>query len=469
MSGPTTRFARRIRNAAVVCALGLIAGCAPWRADARAWASAQPTITRELGARARPLGELDAAVPTAAPVWAMVREAHVIGVGEGTHGTREFRRLLHGLVVHAAHEQQPVVLAVELPFNMVLALDAWAGHGWSPDPQIRDRDLSDPKLLASGWLGAVQESRELFTWIRDFNRSAPPERQIRLVGVDVCMTVHCGAEIADYLVDVDPGIESQARDLVLPLRGFDLERTRSPALAARARENLAELRGMLAARRDRIVERRGVDTYESAQRLVWLAERRVDIALAWGDNPVSPERELAMAGTVAWIRDRLGGDGWVLLHAHNGHVGRSRPRMPNGRLSHSPQMGEHLAARLGSDYAVVYTTFDAGEFLAFHTRGRVGAEKFKTRALRAFSVRPAPRGTLEATLRAPTAYALDVGEATAAAGPLADYLRAGHWSRTFTYAWRPSFAVFPVGWTGIAPAADFDVLVYVPRAAATRP
>ncbi|MCY1008398.1 erythromycin esterase family protein [Nannocystis pusilla] len=242
------------------------------------------------------------------------------------------------------------------------------------------------------------------------------------------------------------------------------------ARARRARaENLAELRAMLAARRDRIVARRGDDTYEVAQRLVWLAERRVDIALVGGDNPVSHEREVAMAETVAWIRDRLGDDGRVLLHAHNGHVGRSRSRMPNGRLSHSPQMGEYLVARLGSDYAVVYSTFDAGEFLAFYTRGWVGAEQFKTRLLRAFSVRPAPRGTLEATLRAPAAYALDVGEATAAAGPLADYLRAEHWSRTFTYAWRPSFAVFPVGWTGIAPAADFDVLVYVPLAAATRP
>lgn len=469
MSGPTTRLSWRVRTAAVVGALWLAAGCAPWRADARAWASAQPAITRELGARARPLVGLDAAVPTAAPVWSMVRDARVIGVGEGTHGTREFRRLLHGLVVHAAHEQQPVVLAVELPFNMALALDAWAGHGWVPDPQIRDRDLADPKLLASGWLGATRESFELFTWIRDFNRDVPPERQIQIVGVDVCMSVHCGAEIVDYLGDIDPDIEPQARVLVVPLRGFDLERTRSPELAARARENLAELRAMLAARRDRIVARRGDDTYEVAQRLVWLAERRVDIALVGGDNPVSHEREVAMAETVAWIRDRLGDDGRVLLHAHNGHVGRSRSRMPNGRLSHSPQMGEYLADRLGSDYAVVYSTFDAGEFLAFYTCGWVGAEQFKTRVLRAFSVRPAPRGTLEATLRASAAYALDVGEATAAAGPLADYLRAEHWSRTFTYAWRPSFAVFPVGWTGIAPAADFDVLVYVPLAAATRP
>ncbi|WAS90034.1 erythromycin esterase family protein [Nannocystis punicea] len=463
------RFSPRMRIAAVVAALGLTAGCAPWRADARAWASAQPTITRELEALARPLAGLDADVPSAAPVWAMVRDARVIGVGEGTHGTREFRRLLHGLVVHAAHEQQPVVLAVELPFNLVLALDAWAGHGWFPDPEIRERDLSDPRLLGTHWLGAVQECRELFTWIRDFNREVPPERQIRIFGVDVCMSLHCGAEIVDYLRDVDPDIEPRARDLVVPLRGFDLERTRSPALAARAREDLAELRTMLVERRARIVERQGSDTYELVQRLVWLAERRVDIALVGGDNPVSHEREQAMAETVAWIRDRLGDHGRVLLHAHNGHVGRSRPRMPNGRLSHSPQMGEHLAARLGSDYAVVYSTFDAGEFLAFHTLGWVGAEKFKTRALRAFSVRSAPRGTLEATLRAPTAYALDVGEATAGAGPLADYLRAEHWSRTFTYAWRPSFAVFPVGWTGVVPVADFDVLVYVPRAAATHP
>lgn len=143
--------------------------------------------------------------------------------------------------------------------------------------------------------------------------------------------------------------------------------------------------------------------------------------------------------------------------------------MPNGRLSLATQMGRLLAARLGRDYAVVYTTFDAGEFLANHTRSWIGSESFATSGLRAFSAREAPRGTLEASLRAPAAYALDVREATAGAGPLADYLRAEHWSRTFTYAWRPSFAVFPVAWRGVAPAADFEVLVYIPRAAATRP
>jgi len=68
----------------------------------------------------------------------------------------------------------------------------------------------------------------------------------------------------------------------------------------------------------------------------------------------------------------------------------------------------------------------------------------------------------------PAAYALGVGGATAV-GPLADDLRAEHWSRTFTYAWRPSLAAFPVGCRGVVFAADFDVLVYIPRAAATHP
>lgn len=469
MNSAVARVLPDMRLAAFVEALWLTSGCAPWRADARAFASEQPAITRELRDHASPLPELDAPVPAATPVWAMVRGARVIGVGEGTHGTREFRRLLHALVVHAAHEQQPLALAVELPFDMVLRLDAWAGHGWSPGPDLRGRDLSDPKLLGTDWLGAVQESRDLFTWIRDFNRDVPPERRICIVGADVCMSLHCGQTIADYIADVDPAAEPRARNLVAPLRGYGLERTRSPELAARARASLAELRAMLVERRDRIVERRGAHTYAVAERLVWLAERRVDIALVGGDNPVSDERERAMADTVAWIRGQLGDAGRVLVHAHNGHVGRTRDRMPNGRLSLSTQMGQHLATRLGSDYAVVYSTFDAGEFLAFHTRGWIGAEQFKTRRLRAFPVRAAPHGTLEATLRAPTAYALDLREATAEASPLANYLRAEHWSRTFTYAWRRSFAVFPVGWRGIVPTADFDVLVYVPRAAATHP
>ena len=451
----------------LVLAISTAAACAPWRPHARAWADDRPAITAELRARAVPIGSIEDDPPAAAALWAMTRDARVIGIGEATHGTHEFRRLMHAMVIHAAQEDRPLAVALEVPFNMFLAVDAWVGASWyAPDPQVRERTFA--ALFGTDWLATVAENRAMFAWIRAWNEHMPDDRKIRVYGVDVCMSPGCGVEVVAWLADLDPALAGPARALAEPLQLLALERDPSPARAARARAGIAGLRDLLASHRDALIARRGAAAHATALRLLWLADRRVELAVAHGDDPVSGERDQAMADTVAWISEQLDPDGRVLVLAHNGHVGRTRHRMPNGRIQAGTVMGEALARRLGDAYVVVHTALDAGSFLAHDTRSTVGARRIKTRALRPFPVEPAPTGTLEATLRAPEPYALDLRSAAVGDHALARYLRTWHWTRWHTYVWRTIFNVNPVAWVGVVPADDFDVWVYFPRTTPTR-
>lgn len=461
-----SRYPPRLHRS-LALALSAVLACAPWRPHARAWADERPAITAELRARAVPLSDSEAEPPAAAALWPMIRDARVIGLGEATHGTREFRRLMHALVIHAAQEDRPLAVALEVPFNMFLAVDAWVGAGWyAPEPQVRDRRFS--ALFGGDWLATVAENQAMFAWIRAWNERAPERRKIHVYGIDVCMTAGCGAEVVAWLRDLDPALAGPARALAEPLQALALERDPSPARAASARAGIAGLRDLLAQHRDTLVARRGPAAHAAAQRLLWLAERRVELALAHGDDPVSGERDQAMADTVTWISEQFGPGGRVLVLAHNGHVGRTRHRLPNGRIAAGSVMGEVLARRLGDDYVVVHTALDAGSFLAHHTRNTVGARTVRARALRSFALKPAPTGTLEATLRAPEPYVLDLRGAATGDAPLARYLRTWHWTRWHTYAWRELFNLIPTAWVGVSPADDFDVWVYFPRTTPTR-
>jgi erythromycin esterase len=401
------------------------------------------------------------------PLWAMTREARIIGIGEATHGTHEFRDLMNAVVRRAAEDERPLVVALEFGFVEGLALDRWVG-GSSYAPDLVPRGRTFEEVIGAGGLYATEELRALFTWIRAYNATAAPGRAIRVAGVDVCLHPSCVAGLVAYLAAVDPGYEARARALLAPMKHLMAEFRRSPSLDAEARAGLAAVRARLGSRRDAYVAIHGESAHDNALRLVWLGERRLDAAIA-GEGALTADRDWIMADTVGWIAQERP-DARIIVLAHNDHLTRDLYRLPNGRLTQGAVMGREIARRFEGDYVTVRSTFGSGSFLAHHTRSTLGTRRIRAGALRVFSVEPAPSGTLEAALRGPgDGYVLNVRSAAAGEGALARYLRGWQYTRSYGYAWRRAFAAVPVAWTALVPAASCDVLVYFTRASAARP
>jgi len=171
-----------------------------------------------------------------------------------------------------------------------------------------------------------------------------------------------------------------------------------------------------------------------ALRLVWMAEQRVGAAVVEGRTEITEQRDRLMGDNVRWISEQVP-NARIVVIAHNG-LARGHGRMPNGRMSQGPVMGIELSRTFGDEYVAVHTSFDHGSFLAYHTRSSLAARWPRIRGLRSFSVDPAPKGTLEARLREPGVYVLDVRTAGVGEGALARYLRTEHWAGWHTFAWR---------------------------------
>lgn len=190
-----------LRALVLLAVLMWFAGCAPWRGDARTWAPEQAEISAELERQARPIGRGDTIEVES--LWAMTRTARIIGIGEGTHGTHEFRQLMNAMVMRAAADERPLVVALELGFVEGLRLDAWVRQGtFPPEPSIRAQSFE--AVVGKDWLYATDEFRALFVAIRGFNARAAPGREIRVVGVDVCLHAACAAQLRRYLAALEP-------------------------------------------------------------------------------------------------------------------------------------------------------------------------------------------------------------------------------------------------------------------------
>lgn len=450
-----------MRRRAIAATISLaLAGCAPWRHDARTWAPEQAAIAAELSTRTRPLADQRGRLDVEA-LWAMTNSANIIGIGEATHGTREIREVMLALVRRAAQTDAPLAVALELSFNEGLRLDAWARGTWyPPDPQLHTRTFAEVMAPHAPGVGATVESQELFTWIREHNAHAPPARAIRVHGIDVCLHPTCRDDLVAYFADVDPA--AQARALLEPLQHRMHELRADPELAAAARTNLATLRARLLASRDAHITKRGVEAHTTALRLIWSSERRVALALL-DDAISSSERDTVMADTVTWISEQMEPAARIVVLAHNEHLGRARSTLLSGQESATRPMGEVLAQRFAAAFVIVHTTFDRGNFMAQKIRR-------PTPVLTSFPIGPAPAGTLEATLRSgDVPYALDVRSAAIGDGALARYVKARQWLRSHGYAWRRIYSAVPLAWTKVAPAQEFDVLVYFPNTSATTP
>ncbi len=100
----------------------------------------------------------------------------VVGLGEATHGTREFFTLKHRLVEHLVLEHGFTVFALEADADGCRPLDAYVTTGRG-DPVRALRELGY-------WTWNTDEVLEMLHWMRAHNAGTPAESGVRFIGVD---------------------------------------------------------------------------------------------------------------------------------------------------------------------------------------------------------------------------------------------------------------------------------------------
>lgn len=420
-----------MRRIALAVALAVASGCrrAPHTRD-------PGDSTDDRAAAKRIVGEV---------VDELMATAHVVAIGENSHGTAEFRRALHDATEVGIERHALGAVLLELGAAYVERLDAYAG-GCGPSslapPEQMDREtlgiLHTPAFL--GFLDAVRR-----------HNVAHPDRCVRLVGIEAAS----GQGPRTGLVGlVEPHLTALARGAVEAAlaghRGWTLERTRDPDAHATATADLVRLREILGAATSWTA---GAPPAAVAAELPWwlaLCEQRIAMA----KDPL--QRERWMADNVLFWSGAVPKDRAVLLYAHTFHVAAG-PYEFKGREQRP--MGTFVRAALGDDYKVVGTTFGEGEFLAMQPIGGP-----RLRGIHVARVYQPSQPCLEQRL-------LERGAGPSLVRPTTDCATLGDGCR----AMRQVGIVYPIGfhdmaldYRGIDVARAFDVIVFYPWAHADR-
>lgn len=351
------------------------------------------------------------------PFKAVVGKAQVVGLGEATHGTKEFFQLKHRMLEFLVEEMGFRVFAIEANLPEAYAVDEYIQTG-----------LGDPAKALKGlyfWTWDTTEVLDQILWMRKYNADPSHPKKLRFYGVD--MQEHRVA-LAQATAWLEKAAPEEARQLAAIGKRIALrmEKGESRSFSKRLKQGLTVAAGF---RESVSADWEGIarDTEALALRLdgqkaalavgdqasIFARQRqnlRVLVQFAQMESDLQRSftvRDEAMAANLRWIQAQEPGEK-IVLWAHNFHIGVD----PSLRST-----GWHLRQAMGEAYLPLGFAFREGGFQAQNSDPL-------NPGLKVFNVTPPAEADLDAALASAghPAMALDLGRLPV--GPVRNWFEA---------------------------------------------
>lgn len=279
---------------------------------------------------------------------ALIARARVIGLGEATHGSREFGDLRLALTKRLVARNGIRVVALE---------GASASRALALQPYVDGKafDAAYESLVEDGWIGR-RSRRELVEWAREWNLRHPKDR-VRIVGVDAQDNAASRRAVTDFIAAAyGPDAAGRWKPVEADLAAADAQTAvfGDSGVSAATRTAVIELLALLNADRPYLVKRFGAPRVEltlgAALELAQFADFNA------GGGTVSHSRDWYMATNVLRALEEAAPNARVVYWAHNAHVAHP--------AASSRTAGALLRSTLGCGYVAIAATFGRGAFTA---------------------------------------------------------------------------------------------------------
>lgn len=276
------------------------------------------------------------------PLKRIVGNAHIVGLGEGTHGTSEFFRMKSRLVSFLAQEMGFTIFAIEANMPEAYLLNDYVLTG-----------RGDPKELLNGmyfWTWNTQEVLDMVEWMRQYNASG--KGTIQFLGFDMQTPGVAMDYVLRFVRQADPGLlptVNSSYSLVNALGPFPIATASDQAQFQAAQAAAQSVLDQLQANRAQYLQRM------SSTEVDWAIQnaRIVEQAVQLGATSDTTFRDASMAANIEWIAAHAPPGARIVLWAHNLHINKE-----------PAAMGGALAQYFGPDYVAFGQAFHLGTYRA---------------------------------------------------------------------------------------------------------
>ena len=391
------------------------------------------------------------------PLKNTLKGVRVIGVGEATHGTHEFFRFRHRLLVFLVRQMGFRTLALETGYASAGPLDAF----------VRGEAVDITKALAQQglWTWDTEEMRGILDWLRKYNSGFRARDRVRIVGFNIHYNALGKREILEYLKRTAPERVAATQTLftleaekLLETAFFtkdEKERKNVLAKLTELRAGYNELLGFLSVNELPFTRMTSAAEYSRVfgyARVLAQSGDTCDRPLKEADGPI---RDYYMAENIKRAVDAAPPKTGVVVWAHNLHISKGKENATD------PFMGFHLRRFFGDAYYALGFSFNQGSFQArdYRATGK--------RAVMAFPVGAAPEGTIDWYLAQPglKTYFVDLRKPTSDA--VSRWLTASRPMRLIGSYYNADHQ--EMYFAPVTPGQDYDGFVYFDRTTRARP
>ncbi|MBP6773760.1 MAG: erythromycin esterase family protein [Gemmatimonadaceae bacterium] len=380
------------------------------------------------------------------PLRAMVGSAQLVGLGEATHGTKEFFRLKHRMLRFLVTEMGFTTFAIEATSPEADDLNRYVLTG-----------VGNPAVLLSRlyfWTWNTQEVADLITWMRQWNTTAPVAQRVSFRGFDMQSPGASMDSVTSFIHRVAPNYDVDILNWyqcmqIFRNRGATEGRPRSEYAAQPADSRAFCAEGINDA--VELVRTRGAGApdLQAAVHHARLVQQFESVISTSNQTLSNQRRDAFMAENVTWLRDQSPAGARMVLWAHNEHI----TRQPGA-------MGAQLGIDYGSDYRPLGFSFGRGAFNAILQQGATAG------TLQSHTVQLVPVRSLEDAFLSTTIPMLLLdARKLLTGGNAAQPLRGPIATRTIGTLYNPSTeaSYFPLR---VLPY-DFDLMIFVRDGTAT--
>jgi erythromycin esterase len=308
------------------------------------------------------------------PLKHIFKDVRFVGLGEETHGTREFFQFKHRMVEFLVKEMAFRVFAIEASYSACENIN---------DYVMGKVDDGAKALESQGfWTWNTEEVRAMLDWMRAYNAGVPAEKRVKFVGLDVQVNDRSTAALLEYLKRVAPERVAETEAFFkVPVEGLAYEvHFEKGDRAKEALEKLKELRNQyndlfifLELHSAELLAKSNQAECDQMREYARVLAQYMDAYSHAGS--ISATRDLFMADNLRRIAARQPANTRFIIWAHNGHV-----------MTDNSKLGYHLRRFYGGEYYALGFSFNQGSFQAVEAQPKDPQRVMPM----SFTVNPAP-------------------------------------------------------------------------------
>ena len=253
-----------------------------------------------------------------------LKDKHVVGLGEATHGTHEFFKYKDRLIRYLVTNLDFKAIAFESDFMTLQILNNYISG-------------KTDEMYFSGGFPVSAETRALLKWLKEYNQQQPVPEKVHIYGLEA----RGFKNISKLLIDSLTNLSEVNKKTLLKVYN-----TSNHLLT---KKDISELKLIIPSLYESAVQQ---TTSRSHKHYVKLLEQGVSHFLKSSKDQIGL-RDEHMFENALWIKESTANKK-LIIWAHNGHLAKSN-------IYWQSPLGKHLYQEYGDKYYVIATDFNHGE------------------------------------------------------------------------------------------------------------